>query len=387
MSEFVNVPLTPDLVHGAVDIETTERGLLPQRLPRWALEQVADPQLSLSASQPAGVRLVLRTAATTLELDTIPTKREYAGAPPRPDGVYDLLVDGDRIAAGSVSSGDIVRIDMTTGAHQHVRGSSGTLRFTGLPGRDSTVEVWLPHDETTILAGLRADAPVRPSTSTSKREWIHHGSSISQGSNATRPTGTWPVVASRGAGVDLINLGFGGAALLDPAVARTMRDLTSRLGPDDLVSVAIGINVVNADLMRRRAFAPAVHGFLDTIRENNPEVPLLVMTPLWCPLHEETPGPLAPDREAMAVGRVAWRATGDPNEVSRGALTLQVVRHELQRVVSQRRETDPRTELLDGLALYGEADAARHPLPDGLHPDAATHEDIGKRFARTVLIR
>ena len=74
-------------------------------------------------------------------------------------------------------------------------------------------------------------------------------------------------------GVELINLGLGGSALLDPFTARTMRDT-----PADLISVKIGINLVNADLMRLRAFIPAVHGFLDTIREGHPTTPLLVVS-------------------------------------------------------------------------------------------------------------
>jgi hypothetical protein len=61
--------------------------------------------------------------------------------------------------------------------------------------------------------------------------------------------------------------------------------------PADLVSVKIGINLVNTDLMRLRAFAPAVHGFLDTIREGHPTAPLLVVSSMLCPIHEETPGP------------------------------------------------------------------------------------------------
>ncbi len=85
--------------------------------------------------------------------------------------------------------------------------------------------------------------------------WVHHGSSISQGSNAATPAGTWASIAARAAGVGLVNLGFGGSALLDPFVARVIRDT-----PADLLSVKMGINIVNADLMRRRAFAPACTG-------------------------------------------------------------------------------------------------------------------------------
>ena len=40
--------------------------------------------------------------------------------------------------------------------------------------------------------------------------------------------------------------------------------------PADLISVKLGINLVNTDLMRLRAFGPAVHGFLDTIRDGHP---------------------------------------------------------------------------------------------------------------------
>ncbi len=97
---------------------------------------------------------------------------------------------------------------------------------------------------------------------------MHHGSSISQGSNAAHPTGTWPVVAARLAGVELMNLGYGGSALLDPFTARIIRDT-----PADLISIKIGINLVNADLMRLRAFVPAMHGFLDTIRDGHPATP------------------------------------------------------------------------------------------------------------------
>ncbi|WP_460794077.1 SGNH/GDSL hydrolase family protein, partial [Nocardioides pacificus] len=294
---LLTIPIA-DLVRGAHELETTARGLLPHRLPAWARAQAADGQLAMAESQPSGVRLVLRTRATVIELDTVPTKRDYLGAPARPDGVYDLVVDGRLVAQTSVSGGDTLVIDMMSGGFEHRAGESGTARFAGLPAQDKRVEIWLPHDETTILVALRADAPVEPVPG-DERVWLHHGSSISHGSNATHPTGTWPAIAARLAGADLVNLGLGGSALLDPFTARTMRDT-----PADLISVKIGINLVNADLMRRRAFGPAVHGFLDTLREGHPETPLLVVSPILCPLHETVPGPLAPDLEAMSEGRV-----------------------------------------------------------------------------------
>lgn len=377
--EWVEAPLTTDLVRGALDLEQTAQGVLPHRLPAWARDQNTDPQFAMAEAQPSGVRLAFRTAATAVELDTRPTKRVYVGAPPRPDGVYELLVDGELAGSTTVPEGSTLTIDMTKGTAEHHVGPVGTARFHELPEGEKNLELWLPHDESTELVALRANAPLTPAPDRGRPVWLHHGSSISHGSNAATPTGIWPAVAARQADVDLINLGFGGSALLDPFVARTMRDT-----PADLISLKLGINLVNADVMRLRAFTPAVHGYLDTIREGHPHTPLLVVSPIHCPIHEDTPGPCAPDFSRMSEGRMGFLATGDPADVATGRLTLTTIRQELARIVATRAATDPHIHYLDGRELYGEEDFTHHPLPDDLHPDAPTHRSMGERFAGTV---
>ncbi|MEV6115384.1 GDSL-type esterase/lipase family protein [Streptomyces sp. NPDC052109] len=369
-------PLTPELLRGALDLERTAHGLLPHRLPARARAQCADPQLAMVESQPSGVRLVFRTRATTVELDTLPTKRNYVGAPPSPDGVYDLLVDGRPAGSGRVTGGNTLTIDMSAGTTERRPGPLGTVRFTGLPDAVKVVEIWLPHNETTELVELRTDAPVEAVPDGAGTVWLHHGSSISHGSDAASPTTTWPALAASLGGVELINLGLGGSALLDPFTARTLRDT-----PADLISVKLGINVVNADLMRLRAFGPAVHGFLDTIRDGHPDTPLLVVSPILCPMHEDAPGPTVPDFSALGEGQLRFLAGGDPAEKAAGKLTLGVIRQELARIVRERSAEDPRLHYLDGRELYGDADFVELPLPDGLHPDAAAHRRIGERFA------
>ncbi|MEV1155895.1 SGNH/GDSL hydrolase family protein [Micromonospora chokoriensis] len=376
-STWITTPITADLLRGALDVQHTARGVLPHRLPAWARAQYTDGQLTMVEAQPAGVRLAFRTRATAVELDTLPTRITHTGLPSRPDGVYELLVDGHLTDQTSVTGGDTLTIDMTNGTTERRSGPPGTVRFTGLPDRMKDLEIWLPHRETTELVALRTDAPLAPTPERGRRVWLHHGSSISQGSNATNPTAVWPAVAASLGGVDLVNLGFGGSAMLDPFTARTMRDT-----PADLISVKIGINLVNADVMRLRAFTPAVHGFLDTIREGHPSTPLLVVSPIYCPIHEDTPGPGAFDLAALAAGQVRFRATGDPAERASGKLTLGVVRDELARITAQRAAGDPNLHHLDGLDLYGEADFAELPLPDQLHPDTATHRRIAERFAQ-----
>ncbi|MFJ4470779.1 GDSL-type esterase/lipase family protein [Streptomyces sp. NPDC089424] len=376
MHSWITTPLTPAHLRGALDVERTAHGLLPHRLPAAARAQNTDAQLEMAESQPSGVRLALRTRATSIELDTLPTKRAYTGAPPRPDGVYDLVVDGRLAGQATAPGGNIVTTDMTTGATALRAGEPGTVRFTGLPGDDKTVEIWLPHNEITELVALRTDAPVEPAPDTGRPVWLHHGSSISHGSDAASPTTTWPALAASLGGAELINLGLSGNAVLDPFTARALRDT-----PADLISVKIGINLVNLDVMRLRAFTPAVHGFLDTIREGHPTTPLLVVSPILCPMHEDTPGPCLFDFSELSAGRLRFRAAGDPAETAAGKLTLNVIRAELSRIVEQRAADDPHLHHLDGRALYGEADHAELPLPDDLHPDAAAHRRMGERFA------
>jgi hypothetical protein len=373
--DWITTPLTADLLRGALDVERTEHGLLPHRLPARARAQNTNAQLAMAEAQPSGVRLVFRTAATAVELDTLRTKRDYTGFPSRPDGLYDLLVDGRPAGQAAGTDGNVLTVDLATWQGELTSGPVGTVRFTGLPARDKDVEIWLPHNETTELVALRTDAPVVPAPDRGRRVWLHHGSSISHGSDAASPTAIWPAIAALRGGVELVNLGFGGSAMLDPFTARAMRDT-----PADLISVKTGINLVNQDAMHLRTFGPAVHGFLDTIRDGHPDTPLLLVSPIHCAIHEDTPGPTAPDMEEMGKGRMVFAAMGDPAQTPTGKLTLTVIREELARIVEQRAADDPNLHYLDGLDLYGAKDAAAHPLPDHIHPDAGTHRHIGDRF-------
>lgn len=87
---------------------------------------------------------------------------------------------------------------------------------------------------------LRADGDVLAPLPDGRRRWVHHGSSISHCIEADGPTGTWPVVAAALGGMEVINLSQAGNALLDPYVARTIRDTSA-----DLISLKVGINIVS----------------------------------------------------------------------------------------------------------------------------------------------
>jgi hypothetical protein len=199
--------------------------------------------------------------------------------------------------------------------------------------------------------------------------WVHYGSSISHCLEAPRPTDTWPAISARRAGVGLVNLSLAGQCMCDPHVARIIRDL-----PADLISAKVGINLINQDSMRERTFVPALHGFLDTIRDWHSTVPIALVTPIYCPLVEDHPGPtpLGADGRNRVVDRDALLGVG--------SLTLERVRELTAEVVEMRRaDGDEDLHLLDGLALFGEGDAEH--LPDQLHPDPLGYQMMGVRFA------
>jgi hypothetical protein len=125
--------------------------------------------------------------------------------------------------------------------------------------------------------------------------------------------------------------------------------------------------------MRERTFVPALHGFLDTVRDGHPTTPVAVITPIICPTAEERPGPtvMGPDKRFHAVER--------PAELATGALSLGRIRELITAVVDARvRAGDANLHVVDGTALFGAADL--DDLPDGLHPNAAGYRRMGERF-------
>jgi hypothetical protein len=370
---LISIPLIPAHLHGAQEVESTARGLRPHRLPAWVRTQFPDPQLMMMEAQPSGIRLVGSTSAVRLELVTHPTRVAYRGVS-RARGHIDLTSNGRVTGSDTLSGGDVTEVDLQEGTSTFLPGEAHVPVFENLPVGDKLIELWLPHNESVELVELRADAPVA-AVPPAGPVWVHHGSSISQGSNSSTPTGTWPAVAARAGGVQLHNLGFGGSALADPFAARVIRNT-----PADFISVKLGINLVNLDVMRIRAFESAVHGFLDTIRDGHPDTPLLLVSPIFCGIHEDTPGPGAIDPASIGSDQIRFLATGDEAEAAQGRLTLRTIRACLASVV-ERRSDDANLSFLDGLHLYGQDDALKSPLPDALHPDESTHRIIGERFA------
>lgn len=363
--------LIPDVVEavGAFDFDDRGSGLSPRRLPEWTRRQLP-PFVDIMARMPSGVRLRFATDSARVGLVFLATTMVLPGRPRRP--VVFNLETGGRLTAVASMRGNALKVDPTrTDGFDLERGDPDTLVFPDLGEGNKTCELWLPHNAYVELRGLVVDdgATVEPAQADTRPRWIHHGSSISHCMEADEPTLTWPAVAARHAEMSLTSLGFGGQCHLDQFVARTMRD-----APADVVTVKVGINIVNMDSMRERVFGPALHGFLDTLREGKPDTPVAVISPIYCPSAETRPGPTIPNADGRFV-------TVDGFEEHRvGCLTLTRIRELIAEAVDTRRSAgDAALQYVDGLELFGPEDAG--DLPDDLHPNPAGYVRMGERFA------
>jgi hypothetical protein len=367
-------PLHPDgtvRFAGVLDVLPTPDGAVLSRLSPATHRQITDPVLRWTASMPSGARIELVSDTTTVEVEVMLTRLAYGDDPPRAAAV-DLVVDGDLADTVAAGGGHVFRFkDRRSLAFDVESGPPSAVRFEGLPAGDKHLELWLPANASVAVRAVRIDdgaslaAPPDPT-----RRWVHYGSSISHCAEAEQPTGVWPAIVARREQLDLLNLAVAGQCHLDQFVARTIRDL-----PVDLISLKVGINVVNGDTLRERTFVPAVHGFLDTVRDGHPHTPLVVVSPIICPVVEDHPGPTVGDEAGMC--RRVERAPGDIP----GALTLRRIRDLLAEVVLARRTAgDEQLHYLSGLELFDAADLDH--LPDGLHPDATGYARIADRFQR-----
>lgn len=367
--------LIPDVLdaYGAMDFDARGQGLSPRRLPAWTRMQVPD-MMDVMVRMPSGVRLRFVTNAPRIGVNFLATNLVTPPQERRPI-TLNLEVAGALHSASTNAGNAIVLSPTVPGDFEIVRGEADTVWFEGLGEATKHCELWLPHNAFVELRAIELPdgAKLIGPKPEARRRWIHYGSSISHCVEALEPALTWPAVAARQAGVALQSLGFGGQCHLDQFVARTIRDADA-----DVITIKTGINVINMDSMRERVFEPALHGFLDTIREGKPDTPIALVSPIYCPAAESTPGPTIPNGDGKFV------TVAGHEEIRAGCMTLSRTREIISRVVEKRRAAgDRRLRYVDGLTLFGIDDA--DDLPDDLHPNPAGYVRMGRRFAPSLL--
>ncbi|TDC06303.1 hypothetical protein E1267_16835 [Nonomuraea longispora] len=313
----------PDVWRGG--LAWTEEGgwWQPWRLPPGRIATAHASGLVTRARMPAGVRAVVRTDASALELRTHAADDDVTS--------LDVVVDGALWR----------RTALTAGA---------ATSQVSLPPGAKVVEAWLPQFGELRTGALVLHGATYAAAVDEGPRWVAYGSSITQCRSAAGPSRTWPALVARRLGWDLTCLGFAGECHLDPvaagAIART---------PAEVISLCLGANVYGAASFGPRTFAGQVSGFVQAVRDAHPRAPIAVLSPI-----------VSPDRERL------------PNQAM---MTLEDVRRAVtDAVTTLRRCGDTGLHLIDGPSVLGAGDA-HLLLPDGLHPDADGYRLMAARLA------
>lgn len=355
-------------MHGIARMDKTARGVTFSRLPEWTYPQHSHaPIVAKMAERLSGVHIDIETGATQITV----TYRSLRDSNPSTNwisGPSTIAVTTEGFEQSiSHSNGDL-RVWNFDEIEKEIEGEDSVAEFN-LPETNTPrlVQIWLPQNCPIELISIEANDEWQSADTSHQPLWLHYGSSISHCEDADGPLGVWPVAAARKLGLDVYNLGLGGCANLEQFAARTIRDM-----PAKLISLKLGINVVNNASYTARTFGPAVHGFIDTIRDAHKTTPILVISPVSCPAHEDNPGPSETSLDGMVQGQPFSRHSWI------GELTLRGIREILSELVAVRATTDPNIHYLDGLQLFNHEEALT--MPDGIHPDGAGYRTIAANF-------
>jgi lysophospholipase L1-like esterase len=224
----------------------------------------------------------------------------------------------------------------------------GVVRLSLGPGpSDKPATIYLPEGMQPLVQSISpVNGEIHPGPPQPK--WIAYGDSITQGWIASGPSRAWTAIAARKAGLDLVNLGYAGAARGEIVSAEHVAELDA-----DLITVAYGVNCWSRTPHSVGMISEGLDGFLDIVRRSHPRTPIIVVTPvIW------------PDAEDM------------PNKL--GA-TLDQLRAALESVASRRMDADPGLSLIDGKRIL----TAEH-LDDGIHPGDEGHKRISAAVVKVL---
>jgi hypothetical protein len=273
------------------------------------------------AQSPSGGRIRFRTDSTSLSV-----KLEYPEAPGMKNmhafgqsGV-DLYLDGvyrgTAIADAEAKPGKVY-------SHSY---------YSGRPRVEREIALYLPlYMGVKVLAvGLDKEASLRPAKPFAlAKPVVFYGTSITQGGCASRPGMSYQAILGRTLNLDFVNLGFSGNGRGEPEMARAVADIDASCYVMDFAQN----NPTLESLVE--VYAP----FVETIRTRHPEIPVVLITPIYAT--RESWGP-----DARLDGMRAHIRQVGARRIAAGDKYLQIV---------------------EGTDLLGPADGGG--LVDGTHPN------------------
>ena len=375
--------LLAESMRGVAELRESPLGFSVHRLPGWThMYHQHNPGTEQVANHSSGVSIKLVTAATKVALTYRALRDQnladgYLSPPSTVSLTYDDG-DGEQHVSIGHTNGDLRvwngMVDTGTTA-----GEDSVAEFE-LPevatGHAREITLWLPHNCQIQLVDLTANAALVAAEP--KLNWVHYGSSISHAQEAETPADVWPAQVARALNADLYSLGLAGSANAEMFAARTISQ-----APADLITLKIGINIVNGANMTLRTFVPAIHSFIDEVRAGHPGVPIVLISPFVMPAAEDNPGPTPMGQDGKVVAS-EWSAVEWIGELS-----LKRIRSAFETIVSQRtnpevvgEEADGLLFYVDGSEIFGAGDA--HLMPDDLHPNHEAQALIAGRFLKAL---
>lgn len=156
------------------------------------------------------------------------------------------------------------------------RSNLAKLREESPPGNatafdPSLVRLALPYMPETQILRLEGEITPPRADQLPRRTYLAYGSSITHGSYALRSGETYPAQVGRALGADVLNLGFGAAAYLEPEMADWIAGR-----PDwDFATLELGVNLLRP--ISTAEFARRVDRFLRPIVALRPARPIFVI--------------------------------------------------------------------------------------------------------------
>ena len=273
------------------------------------------------AAVPAAVRLELEVdGVESLEIDYVTTTADLGYRGDGAGTTFALWADGAPVTV----------VAAALGTH--------TAQLA-LPAGARHLIVYLPEGMRPRLLAVRARGGTATSPPAGPR-WVCYGDSIAEGWAASEPARSWPVVASRWLGLDVVNLGYAGAARGEIVSAGHVASLRA-----DVISLSHGTNCWSRTPHSTDQIVAGYHAFLDVVRTAHPATPIVAVSPVIRPDAETTPNVL-------------------------GA-TLDAIRAAIEETVAGRQKADPALTLVEGAPILEAGD-----LTDGVHPGDRGHEKM-----------
>ncbi|ESP90075.1 SGNH/GDSL hydrolase family protein [Candidatus Halobonum tyrrellensis] len=125
----------------------------------------------------------------------------------------------------------------------------------------------------TLLRGIEGETRPPRAAELPDRTYLAYGTSITQGAVATDHPSTYVAETARRVNADLLNLGTGGSAFCEPAIA----DYIAGRDDWDVATLAVSVNMLAEGFTAAEFRERAVY-LLETVAGENPDRPVLAVT-------------------------------------------------------------------------------------------------------------